>query len=217
MSRPISSHLAIITLAFAASACHVYSGDSIAGRVVDRDTMEPIAGAVVAVNWAVYGGLVHGSTVGSLHMAETVTDANGAFVLSAWGPKVRFRDGLRSTTPVLMVAHPGYYIQIQGRRYDGPIAPPLIAIETRACDCDEQQVEMQKLDGDRIRVRDNVETAERNLPLRLIDSAGSCTWQQMPRFAEEVLRRGLELTQQNVSHALPSRKELASQRDCAIQ
>ena len=57
-------------------------------RVVDTDTGEPIEGAIVVARWILFGGF-EGMDVGSMAIIETVTDKNGEFRFSWWGPRFR--------------------------------------------------------------------------------------------------------------------------------
>ena len=79
-----------------ASSCDVtrtYSSPSFDGRVTERDTDRPIAGAIVAVRW---GGTSRSFATGMficLHTAQTTTDADGRYRL----------DGCKSRAPQLAV------------------------------------------------------------------------------------------------------------------
>jgi len=64
-----------------------YSAEAIEGRVVDADTKQPIEGVVVTANWQLSNNW--GANTGQMMAMETVTDKDGKFSFSAWGPKLR--------------------------------------------------------------------------------------------------------------------------------
>jgi len=62
-----------------------YSAKEIHGQVVDAETGQPIEGVVVVAQWILFQvGSGHGPR---LQIIETVTDKDGKYAFSAWGPK----------------------------------------------------------------------------------------------------------------------------------
>src|SRR5437773_10034259 len=83
-----------------------YSGKEIRATVIDADTSQAIEGAVVVVVWQLRPISGEGPR---LHVAETVTDAGGAFLTPAWGPKARLPlTEAQSDFPYLVVFKHGY-------------------------------------------------------------------------------------------------------------
>jgi hypothetical protein len=90
-------------------SCGIYTADEITATVVDADTKTPLAGVNVVAAWIVRGGINFGATVGYLKVMETVTDQNGKFHFSRWGPRPNFYLGeIRQEAPVLMLFKSGY-------------------------------------------------------------------------------------------------------------
>lgn len=94
-----------------------YSGAKIAGRIVDKETGEPIEGAVVVASWQVYRieqTRLKLSTVPKtnklFYIAEALTDAQGRYVIPAWEPIERTGEWRISPyfDPVLAIFKPGY-------------------------------------------------------------------------------------------------------------
>lgn len=68
----------------------MYSATEIRATVVSEDTRQPLEGVVVVAQWVLYrASLGHGGHGPLLHIAETVTNAQGEFVIAGWGPKLR--------------------------------------------------------------------------------------------------------------------------------
>ena len=76
-------------LAALLSACATYEQLPIAGQVIDAESGEPIAGAVVVGDWALEGGWYESVRVGTFERQEVVTNDNGEFVLPGWKPRSR--------------------------------------------------------------------------------------------------------------------------------
>jgi hypothetical protein len=90
------------------SAPVMYSAGPTYGTVVDAETKQPIAGAVVVAQWVLEGGM-HWDRVGLLKIGEAVTDESGAFRIDAWGPLSRPPGGvLDGLDPTIVIFKPAY-------------------------------------------------------------------------------------------------------------
>jgi hypothetical protein len=77
-------------LGMSACAPPVYFAKSTHGTVVDADTGQPVAGAVVVAQWIYYAGFIMDGGHGPrLKVMETTTDATGRYGLPWWGPRLR--------------------------------------------------------------------------------------------------------------------------------
>jgi hypothetical protein len=69
----------------------IYFAKATHGTIIDAETKQPIAGAVIIANWDLYdelwGGGSHG--VQSMQITEVVTDTEGKYVVPGWGPRRR--------------------------------------------------------------------------------------------------------------------------------
>jgi hypothetical protein len=87
-----------------------YSAGPTTGTVVDADSHEPIAGAVVIAIWQLEGGM-HRDVIGTFRVAEDVTDGSGQYRIPAWGPLPRPANGvLDAYDPLIYVFKSGYSI-----------------------------------------------------------------------------------------------------------
>ena len=86
------------------------------GRVVDADSGRPIEGVVVVARWdwlSYSPGNLHSppsyDRAGeAAHVAEAVTDGNGAFKIAAWGPVTKVGGKIAEGVPRLLAFKSGY-------------------------------------------------------------------------------------------------------------
>lgn len=80
-----------------------YRAGAIEGRVVDDVTGAPIEGAHVLASWELVNFRVRHAAWA--HVAETVTDGDGRFVIPSWGPTLRWPPwgAMRASEPRLSV------------------------------------------------------------------------------------------------------------------
>lgn len=116
----------------AASGCATataYRGAAVEGWVVDSETQRPIENAIVAIKWALEGGL-HPDVIGSLLLQETVTDANGHYAFPAWGP-LKAKDGyVTHSAPDIVAFKLGYLPKPFWNAHDDwrkPLPDPLVS------------------------------------------------------------------------------------------
>ena len=114
--------LIIITSCFLLSATPTwawepwsYIAEPIDGRVLDKETGQPIEGAVVVANWEL-AKPPEGNTDAWV-IIETVTEADGRYHNPGWGPKTRpwFR-WFNHQDPALIVFKPGYWPESSDNR-----------------------------------------------------------------------------------------------------
>lgn len=113
----IAGAIVLIMLAAAgpARAQLLAAGTEIRGRVIDAETKQPVEGVqVVAVTtyYTIVSPLqMHAGEPTTLHITEAVTDANGEYQISAWGPRLRpVNSVMNDGNPSLRFFKPGYRI-----------------------------------------------------------------------------------------------------------
>ncbi len=117
-------HFGVATLALLSlggCAPPIYFAKATHGTVIDAETKQPIAGAVVVANWDLFHELwgegSHG--VRSLQITEVVTDKDGKYVVPGWGPKLRpCFTYLDHDDPALNVFKSGYEPRGWGNYHD---------------------------------------------------------------------------------------------------
>lgn len=87
-----------------------YWSEPIQGTIVDKETGQPLPGAVVFAEWVLFQpGLGHGGHADAIHVAEAIADDHGAFLIGGWGPKLRPAcQYLPAEQPQLLVFKSGY-------------------------------------------------------------------------------------------------------------
>lgn len=90
--------LAVGILVIGGGCAHVsaqltYSAGPTHGTVLDAETKQPIAGAIVVAQWVLEGGM-HWGEVGLLKIGESATDESGVFRIEEWGPLPRPSGGV---------------------------------------------------------------------------------------------------------------------------
>ncbi|MFN8544253.1 MAG: carboxypeptidase-like regulatory domain-containing protein [Candidatus Binatia bacterium] len=99
----------VVLLLLFASGKVAYVGLPITATVVDAQTGKPIEGAIVVAIWQLYGGMEGGNWEGQAKVLETVSDANGRFHFSWWGPRIHTPLGeLTTRAPDLLLFARGY-------------------------------------------------------------------------------------------------------------
>lgn len=105
------------TFILACSSCAVMglsrlSADPIDARVVDTDTGQPIEGVVAVAYWPLSQGSLAGDSLpcGAANVEEAVSDKDGYFHLSGWGPvKNPCRGVMEEGEPLIYLFKAGYY------------------------------------------------------------------------------------------------------------
>jgi hypothetical protein len=79
--------LALFTVLLLRGCLNIYSAKPIEAWIIDAETREPVAGAVVVAQWKLVYGLEGGYAYNWVVM-QTVTDENGRFTFPGWGPRM---------------------------------------------------------------------------------------------------------------------------------
>ena len=105
---------------------HKLYGERVAGRVVDADSGNPIAGAHVALFWESpiepHGFTAHNSRDICFHAAATISDSQGRFSIAPWREWSRY--SVESHDPIAIVYARGYTPR-QIVMYEGEFRPPI--------------------------------------------------------------------------------------------
>jgi hypothetical protein len=105
---PLYFAVCLVALAAIESLCpFVWILTPVYGRVIDRDSGQPVANAAVSASWSLQSW--EGSVIGYLYRGKTVTDSDGGFRIEVWGLKFHFSQGrVIRTQPKIQVIAEGY-------------------------------------------------------------------------------------------------------------
>ena len=184
------------------SSCGIYSAQEITATVVDADSKDPIEGVNVVAHWAVRGGINYGATVGYVNVMETVTDKNGQFHFSGWGPKPNLHLGeIRQKAPALMLFKSGYrYTAVENGGGSLNAAP-----STMTSDWNNRTIAMQRYVGS----APDYEAGFISLMTDTDNLERYGYWSDIPRFLCALARENKSLAASEVRNSLYSFKSLA--------
>ena len=163
-----------------------YSAESIAGRVVDADTGQPIEDAIVIAVWELKRGFgMEGSIIaGHMHIAEVLTDKDGYYFIDGWGPKKRpGKAYLSHNAPKLVIFKDGYDFFAKGNRYDS-IFKDNRRESVHKSSWNMATIKLKKFKGsleDYYRRLSKVNIALASVTDRIM-GAGDCDWMNIPRI-----------------------------------
>lgn len=196
--RLLVSAIAASTLAACAAAPFSYSANPLEARIIDEQTREPIAGAVIVASWVLIGG-IHPDRTEVLIVREAVTDEHGRFQIPAWGPVTRSAEGVLDTLdPELVVVRSGYLLRVVSN-YTGTSAPGArVEKQLRDSIWNHRDIELKKNANEWRRYIGTFNGVFATL--RLVYDSPDCKWKQIPRAV-----RALEAEREyQVAHGLKS-------------
>jgi hypothetical protein len=184
-------------------ASSVWMSSEARARIIDATTGQPVSDAIVLATWEVKG--LEGYSFGPLVMFELTTDAQGAFTLPGWGPRLYTGSGeIRGSEPVVRIFKRGYVPVVLDNT-----SPPSRFIRP-------------SIDGQVIRVRSlSVPPAEYaselepfRMSIQFLYSGGHCEWQRAPRTTAAMHRLKSELQGSDAASAFRSVDEILGPPEC---
>ena len=201
-----------------------YSAVPITGRVVDAQTGSALSGAVVMAVWELRKGFgLEGTiTAGALNIMEVLTDEEGHYELTAWGP-LRRPTGtyLGSEAPRLIIFKDGYFYFSRGNDYGGT-----------GQDRRRNNMQYSSWDGETIRLTRFAGPVEEYYQVLLstyLDlapvfdptfGAGPCDWTKLPEMVERFDRYYQELSNRdggNGTYFIPDMNYLLEGGNCTLE
>jgi hypothetical protein len=174
-----------------------YVAQAIEGRVVAADSGQPLEGVIVTVNWELVGG-AHSYPVGQLYVAETLTDTQGRFSFSAWGPKSPlFAGHLHDLAPQLLFFKSDY-------NWERCVNEALSESNTslvRSSDCNGKTFKLKRFTGT---VKEYAESLGR-LDAYLDNAfffSHDCSWKQVPRMLVALDQEQKRLVEKRIPNRL---------------
>ena len=173
-----------------------YSAKPIEAWVVDAETKKPLEGVIVVAHWQLKGGLEGGNPVGQMMVMETVTDKNGRFHFSAWGPKLRPWYGeLKNQSPGILLFKSGYeYRDLYNNRIRKNSRGVLFS------EWDKKIIELGKFKGTEEGYAEHVYGLGLNIGSMLDFASGDkkCEWKKVPRMLVTLDRIGADFDNRNI-------------------
>lgn len=152
-----------------------YSAAPLEAWVKDGDTGQPLDGVIVVAQWELKGGL-HPDAVGSLMVMETVTDTNGRFSFSAWGPRLApLGTYIQHADPKLLLFKPDYEPERLYNKHGRIDRSPL-----RHSDWHGKTIPLKKFIGPLKDYASRVGSLDDDLDFAF--RYDDCTWKQIPRM-----------------------------------
>lgn len=177
------------------SCTNSYSAKPIEAWVIDAETKQPMEGVNVVAVWLLEYGLEGGGST-AMTIMETVTDKNGRFYFSAWGPKdipknLPSEARLKDLDPMLQFFKSGYSgQQLFNKRDIGSMWGHGASL--RSSEWDGKKVEMARLHG-------AVHTYGFNLPdFYYIEFGKYCEWKYIPKMIVAVSKEQKRFTEQQI-------------------
>jgi hypothetical protein len=185
----------------------MYSAEALDGWVIDSKTKQPVKGVVVVEIWELRGGL-HTDHTANIHIAETVTDANGYYSFPDWGPKFTMSGWMNRSSPFLKFYKFGYVPVGKRNRVGGrPI------LDYSVSEHSGKKIKLEKFDGAAEQYPKKLGSVYSFLRLGYSRGPFACMWKQVPIFTSEMIKAEKHFRQRNIYSALPSFSSLSAP-DC---
>jgi len=184
-------------LAVTQNACTgspVYYAEAIEAKVIDADTKQPLEGVIVTANWELEEGTLGGNIpIGQMMVMESVTNKDGRFTLSAWGPKLALKGHLVNKDPQLLFFKGGY----EYRRLVNDFTANYNKEPLRRSQWNGKTIELKSFKGTMEEYAGHIYRLRNDIVLTLDFSYGSpnCNWKRTPRMLVALYKLGLRLEQ----------------------
>lgn len=166
---------------FALTSCAspFYKSAPFSAQVVDSETGQPIAGAVVVASWELEKGSLDGSRhVGYLEVKETLTDANGRFSFEGFSKANSSGGELRDADPAVLV----FKGQYEAASFFSSWNPGRPAGPFRTAWVDGKVLKLSKIDTANSERGLRRRTFHRTLNSRINNIIADCLWSRIPRL-----------------------------------
>lgn len=175
----LSSVGLVLAVAACAMGAPVYTAEPFSAQVVDAETGQPVAGAVIVANWElVSGGLDGPRHLGQLEVKETVTDERGQFSFPGFTRPNPALGELRGSDPRVLVFKGGY----EAATYHGSLDPRNQGGARRRASIDGKVLKLARLKPTMTGPKFDVMQFHGLLNTQLFRIVGDCQWQKAPRL-----------------------------------
>ena len=154
--------------------------------MVDAETKAPLEGVIVIALWELERPYSGEGPIPSGHMqvTEVLTDAQGHYVIPAWGPKERPKGSyMNNNDPQLVFFKPGYDFQTAENSFPGRMDDDRYEVMHNS-KWSGKTIELEKFEGDLeayydrlIRLHDSLDAV-----FNRVLGAGDCSWLETPQI-----------------------------------
>ena len=180
---------AMLLIAVTLTQCGIIvSSAPFSATVVNSNSNLPIEGVVVLAKWDLLG--IEGVVENTIAIAETVTDADGAFSVPGWGPRVNRKflySSVRDSSPEVIV----YKLGFEPESIYDYRAFSFLGFHMRAAGIDGSTISLSPSDGPILEhslLVNDVEVRISSISRLLSDD--ECSWKRMPHLLVEMHRAG---------------------------
>lgn len=170
------------------------SAESVAARVVDADTGQPLVGVAIMAYWELHQGSFTGHALpcGAVDIEEAVTDEKGDFRIPGWGPVTLSSScDMRDENPSLILFKSGY----SERGLNNNPMNPLKTVSVSQSIWNGQTIKMREFPDMDLSKNDIHSYAFEFQGLSAIlerFALGGCTWKKMPNMLRAVYLQQLQ-------------------------
>lgn len=201
-SKFIVLWILISSLSACANFPRIYSGKSVHGWVIDAKTKQPIKDVVVVEIWELYGHdsilQMEGDINGYVHIAETLTDKNGYYEFSDWGPKFTMNGRMDKWSPQLIFYKFGYDDVRHQNHVSGNLHPDNTVSEHSG-----EKVVLARNEGSPKEYEKAIGSLDDVLRLWSYRKGFECQWVNVPRFAAELIKLSNFFRENRVNNSFP--------------
>ena len=199
-----------------------HGAESIAARVVDAKSGQPLEGVIVVAHWQlerkVWAGIGHSGRDPrgplQLKIMETVTDGNGRFFFPAWGPLPTPPNSyLEGFDPRIIMFKQGYeYYVAANLGFPPPINPNVSS--TRTSWINGTTIKLKKFEGDLKDYAEEITLLHGRVDFAIDPGSPNCDWTQIPRMLSAMHKQKRIFQNAKVYSSLPTIDDIPFQDQC---
>lgn len=214
MTERVLGTLLLLATTVSLPACAMplqYVIEPMEARIVDAETKQPIEGVVVVAHWELEHGTVGGNVPsGQLKVMESVTNKDGRFAFSGFGPETVWDSFLVNKDPELIIFKSGYEYRRLLNRYISD--RELRTRRERRSDWNGKIVELKLFKGMMEEYARRLTSLE--ISLGFAYRGDNCEWKSAPRMVASLFKEEVILSQKRISNSLSKITSLPRQEQC---
>ena len=201
-----------------------HGAESIAARVVDAKTGQPLEGVIVVAHWQlerkVWAGIGHSGRDSrgplQLKIMETVTDANGRFFFPAWGPLPTPPNSyLEGFDPRIIMFKQGYEYDVSANLGFPPPIDPNVS-STRTSWINGTTIKLKKFEGDLKEYGELLSglAVDLSFATNPRNSNSACDWKRIPQMLGTLINIQKTFRAKLIYSGLPNLDSIPRQDEC---